>query len=246
MKKIYVLLFVFPHILHSQGTFIYMDTTLDCNCSIYHTYVSGNISQWPLIIERMQQRYHATKTNHCLFNLVFAQYGYIAYLINTGDKILAMKYIREGEANADLLVQRKAYPSRVEALKGAFNAFKIALEPSKAAWYGPRSLNHINTSLRIDPNCPYGWVEKANTEYHIPRIFGGSYQKAAEYYAKSISIFESTQGLTYCNWYYLNAYLGLANSYSRMGNKAEARKTLQKLLIIAPGFTYVMELMQKL
>lgn len=197
------------------------------------------MTQWKEIITILENDYSQTKSLKCLFSLAFAQYGYTAYLIGNDKKEDAANYIKKTEKSIHFLLEWKAYPSRVEALKAAIIAYKIALNPGKAIYLGPLSLNHINNSLEIDSTCPYGWVEKANSEYFMPRVFGGSYLNAVKYYKKAIYYFELDPVLTKCNWYYMNTLLWLAKSYEKLGQADKAKATYKKMLGLDSKFILI-------
>jgi tetratricopeptide (TPR) repeat protein len=209
---------------------------VECNCNLYQIYISDDMNQWPKAIEQLKLQYKKTNHSLCLFSLAFAQYGYTGFLIGEKRAQEARESLKETENSINELNKRKAYPSRVKALSGAVLGFHIALSPSKAVFYGPKSLSYINEAISIDSLCPYGWVEKANAEFHMPRVFGGSYDKAAAYYQRAIQLFEKDKEYTHCNWYYLNTYFWMGKSYELAEKKDVALRTFKKLQQIEPKF----------
>ena len=125
-------------------------------------------------------------------------------------------------------------------MKGAFIAFKIGLKRSRAVFLGPRSMEHINRAVELDSSNPMAWMEKGNAEYHMPRIFGGSYNKAAQYYKKAINYFEKQHDGQH-TWMYMNALAWLAQSYDKAKEDDQARETYEKILALEPDFKWVKE-----
>jgi len=220
---------------------INVDTALDCNCHIYKAYINQDIDDWGQLITKTKKRYEKTGHKNCLFNLISAIYGYTGFLSGYGTKDEIRKYIEMGDQYIAIMKKNGYYPSRAKALEGAFTAFKIGISPSKTITLGPKSIKLINKAIEIDPTCPYGWVEKANSEYHMPRIFGGSYENAIEYYSRAIRIFESRPEWIECNWYYLNAILWLAKSYDQINKKEKTLQSLRKIKKQAPAFETINE-----
>jgi tetratricopeptide (TPR) repeat protein len=163
----------------------------------------------------------------------------VAYLIGQERHDKAKDFLGQAEEHLDELDDFSAYRSYAESLRGAFMAYEIGMNRSKAVWLGPRSMKHINRAVELDPGNPIAWMEKGNAEYHMPRIFGGSYHKAAEYFGKAIRLFESGGYDLQCNWRYLNALAWLAQSYDKAGKPGQASHTYRKILDREPRFEWV-------
>ena len=211
------------------------------NCKFYRAYITGNMEQWPQWITELKQEYQRDRSPELLQDIVKAYYGFIAYSIGVDDYETADVFLEKGEAWVDKLKEIKAYKSTAYAYEGAFLAFEIGMNRAKAIFLGPKSMKHIHTALEIDPENPMALVEKGNAEYHMPRMFGGSYEKAAEYYEKAIVQFEANGPQNSCSWIYLNTLAWLAQSYDKSGEVQKARTTFQKILSLEPDFKWVKE-----
>ena len=121
---------------------------------------------------------------------------------------------------------------------GAFIAFEIGIDMYKAIYLGPKSMTYIYESVTINPKNPYGWLEKGNAEYHMPRAFGGSYEEAVANFSKALILFEETNN-TDLNWLYLNTLTWLAVSYEKLNDYNNAEIIYQKILAIEPEFQWV-------
>jgi tetratricopeptide (TPR) repeat protein len=207
----------------------------------YKAYITGDMKEWPEWIAQMEMSYNHHRTPKLLYDIVVAHYGYVAYLIGAEREKTAAEYIDEAEKYLEQLKDHQQYQTHYEAMKGAFIAFKIGLNRSRAIWLGPRSMEHINRAVELDSSNPVAWVEKGNAEYHMPRVFGGSYKKAAQYFEKAVNHFEQ-QGNNYRNnWMYMNALAWLAQSFDKADKNNKAKTVYQKILALEPDFKWVKE-----
>ncbi len=213
----------------------------DYKCKFYTAYIKGDMTEWPEWIDQLERLYRDHEDPELLNELLVAYYGYVAYLIGVDEDKTAENYIEEAEPYIEKLKNHQAYKASVEALHGAFIAYKIGINKARAIYLGPKSMKHINNAIEIDPDNPKGWMEKGNAEYHMPRYLGGSYEQSAEYYKRAIACFENNDSEAKCSWIYLNAHAWLAQSYQKMGAIDKARSTYEKILSIEPGFTWVSE-----
>jgi tetratricopeptide (TPR) repeat protein len=209
------------------------------DCRFYQAYIGGDMGPWPGWIEELEQKYRRRENPRVLYDVLIAYYGYVAYLIGQERHDKAKDFLGQAEEHLDELDDFSAYRSYAESLRGAFMAYEIGMNRSKAVWLGPRSMKHINRAVELDPGNPIAWMEKGNAEYHMPRIFGGSYHKAAEYFGKAIRLFESGGYDLQCNWRYLNALAWLAQSYDKAGKPGQASHTYRKILDREPRFEWV-------
>ena len=207
----------------------------------YEAYVTGNMQQWPDWIMQMEMSYNHSREPQLLYDIIKAHYGYVAYLIGVEKDETAARFIEKGEAFLEKLKAYNGYQTEYEAMKGAFLAFKIGIKRSRAVFLGPRSMEHINRAVELDPSNPMAWMEKGNAEYHMPRIFGGSYEKAAQYFEKAVDRFESRNNGRQKSWMYMNALAWLAQSYDKAKKDEKAGETYQKILALEPDFKWVKE-----
>ena len=210
-------------------------------CKFYNAYITGDMSEWADWIDQMENIYSDKRNPELLYDIVEAYYGYVGYLIGVDRDDVASEYIESGEVYLEKLKDIPSYKSRYEALQGAFIAFKIGLNKSKAIWLGPRSMKHINNAVKQDSANPIAWVEKANAEYHMPRIFGGSYRKAVTYYQKAVRYYQRQNMVNDCNWVYMNALAWLAKSCEKADMRDKAKLTYLKILDREPDFKWVKE-----
>jgi hypothetical protein len=68
-------------------SFSLADQGHDCsNCTIYKGYISGDMEMWKKGMSDLEDAYRRTPEPCLLFTLTEAKYGYIGYLLGTGNK----------------------------------------------------------------------------------------------------------------------------------------------------------------
>jgi len=211
----------------------------DYTCKFYEAYISGQMEPWPGWIDQLEAEYKREDDPELLHDMLIAYYGYVAWLIGVDRHDRAKDYLEEAGPYLDVLDDHASYRSYAEALKGAFLAYEIGMNRSKAVWLGPRSIKHINRAVELNDQNPVAWMEKGNAEYHMPRIFGGSYKKAAEYYRKAVQLFETGGYNLSCNWRYLNALAWLAQSYDKADMDRQSLRIYRKIMDREPDFQWV-------
>ena len=104
---------------------------------------------------------------------------------------------------ADIYLEKllEKYPNNAQlhSLAGAFYGYKIALAFYKAPFLGPKSLEHIERSIKLDPTEPMGYIEKGNSLQYRPAVFGGGKKDALKFYRKALTLIESKND-SKCNW----------------------------------------------
>jgi len=205
---------------------------------LYQSFTGSRMNDWEKIISDMQNEYLKTKNDRQLYNIIEAYYGFIGYCITIKNYDKMEKYIDKGEEYIDFLIKKYPKWAEIYAMKGAWYGFRMSAAPYKAVYLGSKSIDNINKALALDNNCPNAHIEKANAEFHMPSVFGGSKTLALKHYQMAVSLFEK-QGNDKNNWLYLNTMLNLAQSYELLNNFAAAINIYQKILSIAPQFLYV-------
>jgi len=208
-------------------------------CKFYHAYVTGDMTPWPGYINILERQYNYNSSPETLYDIVKAYYGYVAFLIGIEDYEEARKFLDLAEKYQEKLKEQNRFRAEAKAFQGAFIAFEIGMNKAKAVFLGPRSMKSINQALELDPNNHHALIEKGNAEFHMPRMFGGSYEKAAEYFRRAVNSLEQSGESLSCNWLYMNALAWLAQSYDKAGRIEKAENIYQKILNLEPGFQWV-------
>jgi hypothetical protein len=84
-------------------------------------------------------------------------------------------------------------------LAGAFYGYKIALAFYKAPFYGPKSMSHIDKAIELDKAEPMAYIEKGNSLYYRPAVFGGDKMEGLTYYQRALKLMDG-KAEQRCNW----------------------------------------------
>jgi tetratricopeptide (TPR) repeat protein len=208
---------------------------------IYEAYIAGEMGDWHRVMEEMEQVYTTTGSHELLFDLVVAQYGYIAWLISQKEEKEAREYVRQAEISLEIILARSPENARAHAMLGAIYGYKVGLNAYKAVVFGGKAFSENKLALELDPADPQVWMEKGNIEFYKPAIFGSSSTEAAKIYAKSVKLYEAdSQGLKH-NWLYLNTLRSLADAYIASEMYRNANDVYQKMLRVEPRLKWMRE-----
>ncbi|MCJ7821008.1 MAG: hypothetical protein MUP53_07375, partial [Bacteroidales bacterium] len=208
-------------------------------CAIYTGYVSGDMVKWEKALADLEEICRKDQSSYNLYCLADARYGYIGYLMATGNDSEVKVYVDEFERDIEKLA---AFPDRqaeTEAYRVALLGYRMGLNPLRAVTLGPRALKHLEKAMEAGINEPGVWIEKANSEAHMPALAGGSKLRAAESFRHAISLFESDKEALECNWKYLNTLVLLWKVLEETGDYDEACEAYRKALVKEPSFKWV-------
>ena len=207
------------------------------NKSIYNAYITGDFSKWFVIIKTIEQNREAVTLEQKM-ELLSYYYGYTSHLIRSKEYDKALKIIPAGEKYiAEILKENKHNPT-VHSYKAAFLGFQISINKLKAFSLGAESSDNLNFALKNDPNNIQALVDKGNSLFHLPGIFGGDKDEAMKLYLKAMKLMEQN-GKTDENWFYLNLLTIIGKSYQKMGKLPEAKLTFEKILRKEPNYLLV-------
>jgi len=166
-------------------------------CAFFNSYRAGDMSGWPALIDEMVQ----VKSDNINWQMEIlkAMYGLVGYHIGLGDQGTAKEYIFRADAYFGALLPKNSGNAQLHCLIGAFYGYKISLAVYKAPFLGPKSLEHIDRALKLDPAEPMGYVEKGHSLDYRPAVFGGDKKEAMKYYQKALSLWDAQPNAT-CNW----------------------------------------------
>ena len=166
-------------------------------CAFFESYRAGNMAPWPGLIDEMANVKSADLAWQT--EMVKAMYGLVGYEFGLHDKEVARKYVNMADVFLDNLLEKYPNNAQLHSLAGAFYGYKIALAFYKAPFLGPKSLEQIEESIKLDPAEPMGYIEKGNSLQYRPTIFGGDKNEALKFYRKALSLFE-TRNNSKCDW----------------------------------------------
>jgi len=205
--------------------------------SIYKAYSRGKMDKWLEIMNTCEKNVNRNDLAEQL-ELISYYYGYTAWLIGAEKYDAAEEYIKKSEKIIDKLLLESPKNATLQAYKGAYIAFSIGISNLKAVYLGPKSMKYINKSIELDPENIQGNIEKGNSMYYRPSIFGGDKSEAIEYYVKAVKSFEK-QELVVNNWMYINTMTALGQAYEATDQIQLAKVCYEKIIRIFPNFMWV-------
>lgn len=213
----------------------------DYNHKLYQAYVKNEFPLWENIIKEMDQEYEMSKDKALLYDLCFAWYGYIGYLLNEEENKKAKKELKKAEDRAEELEALFSGRHDVLALRGAMVGYRIVISKFSALYLSRRALKYIHTAYESADtyfNCN---TEMGSRYYYVPRFLGGSKQKAIPYYEKAVKLLENSSLKTERSWLYINGVLMLANAYKETDRLDLACPLWKGLLEYEPDAEWVRE-----
>jgi hypothetical protein len=166
-------------------------------CAFFENYRAGNMTAWPALITEMGK----VQTPDLAWKIEMLKgiYGLVGYQIAKREKDLAKTYVNKADKYFDKLLEEHPLNAQLHSLAGAFYGYKIALAFYKAPFYGPKSMYHIEKAIELDHAEPMGLLEKGNSLYYRPVVFGGDKLEGLNYYQKALKLLES-KGEQKCDW----------------------------------------------
>lgn len=213
-----------------------------CLHNIYTAYIQGKINVWEQNVLILDQLLNIREASiDILYQQALSEYGLVAYFLSTKQKNKAEKYLEMTERHCQHLIALKNNCAEYYALKSALFGYRTALAPYKAIFYGPKSVDALEKGFALNKNSPPVWLEKGNSLYFRPKIFGGNKEEAIHCYSIAIKLFETmlSKDISINNWLYLNTLVSLARAYESVENYQEAKNVYEKILKREPLFLWV-------
>lgn len=123
----------------------------------------------------------------------------------------------------------------IKALLAQVYGYKIALEPIKGMYYGPKSNTTIAAAETLAPNNPRVQLVKGISKLNTPAMFGGSDKAAFQAFDKAIHAYATDQNSNY-HWGYAEAYTWRGLVQLQKGDSDKAKQDWQLALNINPNY----------
>ena len=234
MKKIGLLIWfsVLVSLSHGQDRNTYKQR-------LYVSYIGEQIDQWKGIISEMNHSYEQTANQMLLYDICFAYYGYIGYLLSIEEENAAKEALKDAMKKTDILEETLPGRPEVLALQGAFLGYRIVLSKFSSLFLGPKALKYINKAYESSNTCFNCNTEMGNMRFYTPKFLGGSKTEAIQYYKKEVEILETSELKTERDWIYMNTVLLLANAYLETDQQELACKLYEQLLEYEPKADWI-------
>lgn len=208
---------------------------------LYETYVKDQMPEWERIITDMENVYEDSGDQSLLYELCFAYYGYIGYLISLEEDKLAKEMLNNAMKRTKILEESMENKPEVLALQGALIGYRIILSKFSSMFLGPKALRYIKTAYETGDNCFNCQTEMGNMKFYTPKFLGGSKPEALPFYEEAVRIVENSSLKTDRDWIYMNTILLLANAYKETGQMDKACELYEALLAYEPGAQWIRE-----
>ena len=205
--------------------------------TIYNAFISGDFSIWLSIINTIEHSNEAL-TNDQELELVSYYYGYVSHLIRNNEYDKALAILPKGDKHIANILKDSPLNPTAHSYKASFLGFRISISKFKAFTLGAESTENIDVALKTDPNNIQALVDKGNSLFHLPGIFGGDKVEAMRLYLKAMKLMEQT-GKTEENWFYLNLLTIIGKSYMKLDKLPEAKLSFEKALRKEPDYMIV-------
>jgi len=209
----------------------------DYKSEIYNAFISNDMGRWKKTIDIMNLE--KNKSNDFILELINFQYGYIGWCMGNDREREAEKYMALAEKNIRILESCSYKPSYTNSYKSAFYGFRIGLNVIRAPFYGPKSVRYAEQAIKDDASNPFGYIQYANCLYYMPESFGGSKEKAIEYYLKALRLMESKVEWRAGDWNYLSLLTVIGKTYQEAGDPLTAKGYYEKALAAEPAFMWI-------
>lgn len=223
--------------------FIYISLPLHAidQTKMLQAYLSGNMHYWKEQIDL--NRVKKNQTQEESLRLLTYEYGFIGYLLGIKSDKQARTYLKEALGRLEKLQETVTgeSASQLYAIAAAFMGYEIGLSPWKAPIEGPESIRCAEKAIKLDDDAPWGFIQMGNIKRYSPGIFGGSKQKALNYYLKAKAQYETYSGYTK-DWQYIALLVSIAQCYYETGDVAQSKIYYDALEKTYPSFQWLKEI----
>jgi len=129
------------------------------------------------------------------------------------------------------------------ALLAQVYGLKIAYQPMKAAYYGPKSGKALAAALAINHENPRAYLVKGISSYNTPAMFGGSKSAALTAFDQSIALYNQDSSDTAWGQAEVHVWRGLTNL--ALNQKEQALADWHSALAIEPNYGWAKVLLSQ-
>lgn len=174
------------------------------------------------------------------YYLSYAGYCLMTYGMAMKQENMYKEFADAADKTAEKLSNKYPDWSEPKVLLAAIYGIEIAHNWMNGPTLGPKSSALAEKAIALDSTNPRAYLILGTGKLNTPGIFGGSVDKAVEYFRKSISLFESepkkpTSDLE-PSWGYIDALTWLGLAYEKQDRYAEALTEYRKALAADPDY----------
>ena len=151
------------------------------------------------------------------------------------------KYMDLAEEEGKSLTEKFPKNAEAKALMCSLYGIKISKSWMKAPFLGPKSKDYIEAALKLAPENPRVILQAGVSKFNTPGFFGGSKDKAMEYFQSAINMLEnaSPDSSIEPGWGYMEACAWLGMAYVDKKEFDKAVSIYEKALAVNPDYAWI-------
>ncbi len=168
------------------------------------------------------------------YYLAYAGYRLMTYGMAEKKDDVYKEFAGQAEKTVEALNEKYADWSEPKVLLAAIYGIEIAHSWMNAPTLGPKSSALVEEALSIDSTNPRAYLILGTSKLNTPGVFGGSVDRAVEYFRKAVSLYEaagnkSPESLE-PSWGYIDALTWLGLGYEKQERYSDALEVYRAAL----------------
>lgn len=173
------------------------------------------------------------------YYLGYTDYRLATYYRQKKDNTKFRQFIESSEKILRALITDNHTDAESLSLLATVLGIQISLDQKLGPTLGQEAVKLISKALEISPENPRVLLHAGISKLNTPEFFGGSKEKALEYFNQSVNIFEESHKEEAINWGQPDAlaWQGIVNT--RLDNYDSAISAFKRALQIEPEYGWV-------
>lgn len=175
------------------------------------------------------------------YYIALVDYRLVSFYFSKQDKDKSKPFIDDGIDQLKQCLESKTDFVEAHSLLSASYGNKIAVSPFSAMTLGPKSGKEMGKAMELEPNNPRNYLIAGWSAYFTPKLFGGSIEKAKNYFEQAIAYFDSFKVTDPIlpDWGHDEAYAWLGMAQMEAEEFEGAKTNFHKALEINPEYGWV-------
>ena len=201
-------------------------------------YVKSSIHMWEQLADQADKILDAKNVSEeadlCAIKI---KYGLLYSCLANKEKESYENHIDNIEQQLEELQEKHPNSSVLLTLSSAIMSVEMGFSPMKGMYLGSLSSQHAEKAIELDSLNALAWRQYASNKYFTPKMWGGDIHKAIESYELALLLYEKNNQTN--DWTYLDTITWLGIAYQKTGDKVKAKEMFEKILQIAPDYSWV-------
>jgi|GEM_PF-662836 len=201
-------------------------------------YVKSSILMWEQLADQadkiLNTKYVSKETDLCAIKI---KYGLLYTCLANKDKTTYESHIDNIKQQLEELMDKYPNSSGLLTLSSAIMSVEMGFSPMKGIYLGSLSSQQTAKAIELDSLNALAWRQYASNKYFTPKKWGGNIHKAIKSYELALLLYEKNNQTN--DWTYLDTITWLGIAYQKTGDKVKAKEMFEKVLQIAPDYSWV-------